>query len=228
MKMKNIQIVDWGLIPYLDGWTQQKQLFNEILTAKQNKVSNKNYLVFCEHPHVYTLGKNGKISNMLHTSEFYKHIGATYVEIERGGDVTYHGPGQLVVYPIINLEDFHIGIKEYIFILEEAVICTCRHFNILATRVDHAIGVWIDPDGPNARKICAIGVKCSRFVSMHGLALNVNTDLNFFNHINPCGYVDKSVTSMEKELGEPLNFEEVETILRNHLVDLLDEHRNRK
>lgn len=219
----NLQILDWGETSYADAWNQQKELFNALIEAKSNLKDYFNSIIFCEHPHVYTIGKNGRMSNILHNSAFYTQIGATVVEVERGGDVTYHGPGQIVVYPIINLEDFHLGVKDYIHLLEEAVILTCEKFGITATRVDDAIGVWIDANTRNARKICAIGVKCSRYVSMHGLALNVNTDLSFFNHINPCGFVDKSVTSIEKEIGRPIDISEVKPILKNYLISLLIE-----
>ena len=217
----NLQILDWGEISYADAWEQQKNLFTALIDAKSNNTPYHNSIIFCEHPHVYTIGKNGKMANILHNSAFYTQLGATVVEVERGGDVTYHGPGQTVVYPIINLEDYHLGVKDYIHLLEEAVILTCKHFGITATRDNEAIGVWMDTNTRNARKICAIGVKCSRYVSMHGLALNVNTDLNFFNHINPCGFVDKSVTSIKKEIGRPVDIDQVKPILKNYLVSLL-------
>lgn len=219
----NLQILDWGEISYTEAWNQQKELFNALIEAKTIHKEYLNSIIFCEHPHVYTIGKNGKMSNILHNSAFYTQLGATVVEVERGGDVTYHGPGQTVVYPIINLEDFHLGVKDYIHLLEEAVILTCKEFGIIASRDDEAIGVWVEPNTRNARKICAIGVKCSRYVSMHGLALNVNSNLSFFNYINPCGFVDKSVTSIEKEIGKPIDTTVIKPILKNYLLSLLIE-----
>lgn len=176
------------------------------------------FFIFCEHFPVYTLGKSGKEVNLLLQQEELTRQGITLYHIDRGGDITYHGPGQLVCYPIINLEDFRLGLKEYIHLLEEAVILLCRSYGVEAGRLKGATGVWIESDTPRARKLCAIGVRCSRYVTMHGLALNINTNLTYFTYINPCGFTDKGVTSLEKETGEKRDFQEVrqrmEEILR--------------
>ncbi len=176
------------------------------------------YLLFVEHPHVYTLGKSGAENNLLINPGFLKKIGADYYRIDRGGDITYHGPGQIVGYPIFNLEIFGLGIRQYIQNLEEAIILTLAEFGIPASRLPSASGVWLDPDNPvRARKICAIGVRASRHVTMHGFAFNVNTDLSYFSHINPCGLKDKGVTSMEKEFGQKQDINNVRERLKINL-----------
>ena len=177
--------------------------------------------MLCEHPHVYTLGRSGKEANMLLDEEQLERIGATYYHIDRGGDITYHGPGQLVCYPILYLEDFHLGLKAYVHVLEEAVIRVCASYGVAAGRVDGATGVWLEGDTPRARKVCAIGVRSSHFVTMHGLALNVNTDLRYFSYIHPCGFVDKGVTSLQKELGREVPMGEVKERLCGELCGLL-------
>lgn len=217
--MLKTKFIDTGLIKYQKAWDYQRELHQKLLDAKQNgeKVLEQ-YLLYCEHPHVYTLGKSGQQENMLIQDEFLKKINAEFFKIDRGGDITYHGPGQIVAYPIFDLESMNIGIRSYIELLESAVIKTLAEFNIQADRLDGAIGVWINKkEGQNPFKICAIGVKVSRMISMHGIALNVNTDLNYFNYINPCGFSDKGVTSMEKELGEKINTELVKEILLKYL-----------
>ena len=174
--------------------------------------------MFCEHPHVYTLGKSGEQNNLLISDEFLKKRNATYYKINRGGDITYHGPGQIVGYPILDLEDFDLTVKKYIYSLEEAIINLLKEYNIYGSRLDGGTGVWLDVDNPSkARKICAIGVRASKFVTMHGFAFNVNTDLNYFNYINPCGFTDKGVTSMQKELGNELNINEIKNKLKGHI-----------
>jgi len=198
-----------GLIDFKDAWNYQKKIFREILSQKENneKIDKiKNKVLLCEHPHVYTLGKNGNNSNLLINLDVLKQINAQFYHIDRGGDITYHGPGQLVGYPILNLEFFKIGIKKYIYLLEESIINTLKHFNIKAERLQGAPGVWIEPHNEKARKICAIGVKVSHFITMHGFALNVNTNLEYFKYINPCGFIDKNVTSVEKELKTKIDF----------------------
>ncbi len=203
---------DWGTIEYGTAWKKQQELWEEVKNNKYNseeKKSKKNYLVFCEHPHVYTLGKSGNDTNLLIPQDFLKKINATYFHIDRGGDITYHGPGQIVGYPIIDLETFNFGVKSYIHTMEETIIRFLDKYNIKAERLEGATGVWIDANTPKARKICAIGVKVSRWITMHGFAFNVNTDLKYFSYINPCGFQDKGVTSMEKELGEKLDMTEV-------------------
>ena len=218
--------VDWGLIDYQTAWDQQSLLFNGTVALKtQNRTENTavatpNYLVFCEHPHVYTLGKSGHPENLLLDEQALKEKQATYYKINRGGDITYHGPGQIVGYPILDLDNFFTDIHLYLRTLEEAVILTLADYGIVAGRYEGYTGVWLDADNEKARKICALGVRCSRWVTMHGFAFNVNTDLSYFKHIVPCGIDDKDVTSMEKELGRPLVMEEVKQKLKGHVAAL--------
>ena len=220
--MMKPEIADWGLIPYEEAWNRQKEWFNEVVAAKQAGQPCHNRIVLCEHPHVYTLGRSGKASNMLLGEEQLKRLGATLYHIDRGGDITYHGPGQLVCYPVLNLEDFSLGLRDYVYLLEEAVIRVCASYDIQAGRLEKATGVWLEGDTPRARKICAIGVHASHFVTMHGLALNVNTDLRYFSYINPCGFVDKGVTSLSKELHCEMPVVEVKERLCTELQALLD------
>ena len=205
----NLQTEYWGQVSYREAWERQTALFDEIISARANRLPYVNRLVFCEHPHVYTLGKHGKEANMLLSEAQLKQIGAELFHIDRGGDITYHGPGQLVCYPILCLEDFHLGLKEYINLLEEAVIRVCRSYGIESGRVKGATGVWLASGTPDERKICAIGVRSSHFVTMHGLALNVNTDLRYFGYIHPCGFINKGVTSIAREVGHEVPMEEV-------------------
>jgi len=209
-----IKYIDWGLSEYNEAWTKQETLFNDTIAKKLQNQPTENYLVFCEHPHVYTLGKSGDEHNMLLDFIQLQAKDAQFVKTNRGGDITYHGPGQVVGYPIFDLANFNLGLKQYIFNVEEAIIKTLACYNIESTRLEGATGVWLDVGKPTARKICAIGVRSSRYVTMHGFALNVNTQLEYFNYINPCGFVDKGVTSMQKELGAELNMDELKTNLR--------------
>lgn len=208
---RNVVFQDLHRIPYKKAWDYQEKLFQKVLDAKISGFEVKEqYLLFCEHEHVYTLGKHGDKHNLLITEQRCKARGIDFFPIDRGGDITYHGPGQLVVYPILDMEEFRIGVKQYISMLEDVVINVLRAYGIQADKDKKAMGVWLDPDHPGkARKICAIGVRTSRYVTMHGLALNVNTDLSYFNFIHPCGIVDKGVTSMQKELGREPDFGEV-------------------
>lgn len=215
---------DLGEIDYKPAWDYQEEQFRRIVDAKlfnrEHPEENKpvvHHLIFCEHPHVFTLGKSGQANNLLVQDDFLKKINASFYRVNRGGDITYHGPGQIVGYPIFDLEQMKLGVKEYIFKLEEAIILTLAAFGIEGERLDGATGVWLETQTTNARKICAIGVRASRFVSMHGFALNVNTNLDYFNYINPCGFVDKGVTSMQKEKGETLSMEEVKAVLKRNL-----------
>lgn len=216
-KFHSLRVID-----YKECWDFQETLFNEILKLKREEKTNiLNHLIFCEHPHVYTLGKSGSEDNMLINYIQLQAKNATFHKINRGGDITYHGPGQLVGYPILNLTAFEVGIKDYIFKIEEAIIIALKHYNIDATRLDGAIGVWLDVDNPKkVRKICAIGVRTSHWVSMHGFAFNINTELDYFNHINPCGFTDKAVTSLEKELGCKQDFEAVSAIVKVSLAQV--------
>lgn len=215
-----IQYFDWGLIEYNEAWEKQETLFNNSIQQKIKELSTDNYLVFCEHPHVYTLGKSGDEHNMLLNYIQLQAKDAAFVKTNRGGDITYHGPGQVVGYPIFDLAYFNLGLKQYIYNVEEAIIKTLSIYNIASTRLDGATGVWLDVGLPGCRKICAIGVRSSRFVTMHGFALNVNTDLNYFNYINPCGFIDKGVTSMEKELGINVDIEELKDKLKQSILEI--------
>ncbi len=214
-----VRVRDLGRIDYKQAWDLQEELLK---TAVDCKISNRKnetavvpqqYLLFCEHPHVYTLGKSGAFENLLLDEAHLQQIDAQFYKINRGGDITYHGPGQLVMYPILDLEQFFTDIHQYLRYLEEAVIRTLAHFQISATRFEGLTGVWIDADTPHARKICAMGVKCSRWITMHGIALNVSPDLGYFGNIVPCGIQDKAVTSMAKELGRDVSNLEVQEVL---------------
>jgi len=207
---------DLGRIRYKEAWDYQEKLFESVIRDKLDKKEEKNqYLLFCEHEHVYTLGKSGDIRNLLIARNVCESRHIDLHEIDRGGDITYHGPGQLVAYPIIDLEAFRIGIKKYISLLEDVVIETLKTYGIQGEKDEKAMGVWIDPALPaKARKICAIGVRASRFVTMHGLA--------HFNYINPCGFTDRGVTSMEKELGRKVDFREVSRRMKDHFQQLFE------
>lgn len=217
--MSNVTFHDWKTIDYKEGWDQQQAIFNGVMDYKLGKSDHSpQSIIFCEHPHVYTLGKHGKNTNLLISDEMLKQIEATYYHIDRGGDITYHGPGQIVGYPIVDLELLKLSIREYIFNLEQSVIDTLAEYSISTTRLDGATGVWLDVGiAGKTRKICAIGVKASRYVTMHGFAFNVNTNLDYFKYINPCGFIDKGVTSMQIELNKIVDIEEVKAILKTKL-----------
>lgn len=220
-----VKFQDLGSIDYEKAWKYQEELFNKLLANKlSNSTGNERtgpsagYLLLCEHPHVYTLGKSGTENNLLINPAFLKKIDAGFYRIDRGGDITYHGPGQIVGYPIFDLSIFGLGLKQYIYNIEEAIIQTLQEFGVDASRLDSASGVWLDSDNHiKTRKICAIGVRASRYVTMHGFAFNVNTNLDYFNHINPCGFIDKGVTSMEKELGCRQDFQKVKEKIKINL-----------
>ena len=223
-----VKVQDLGLIDYKQAWDLQEGLLKEAVDLKISNRKNdtnfipKQHLLFCEHPHVYTLGKSGAAENLLLDQAHLDQIQAQFFKINRGGDITYHGPGQLVMYPILDLEQFFTDIHQYLRFLEEAVIQTLAHFGISATRLEGLTGVWLDPEGPNARKICAMGVKCSRWVTMHGIALNVDPDLSYFGNIVPCGIQDKAVTSMTKELGRQININEVRSVLSAQMATIFN------
>jgi lipoyl(octanoyl) transferase len=225
---KTVFFQDWGKVDYQEAWDRQEEIFSEIVRLKGiNRDSamvqlTPNFLVFVEHPHVYTLGKSGKPENLLLDEKGLQEKSARYYRINRGGDITYHGPGQIVGYPILDLDNFFTDIHLYLRTLEEAVIQTLNVYGIEAGRYPGYTGVWLDPDNANARKICAMGVRCSRWVTMHGFAFNVNTDLNYFKNIVPCGIDDKDVTSMERELGHPVDLEAVKTVLKGKIAGLFD------
>lgn len=226
---KKIQFQDIGSKDFKETWEYQEDLFKGILDIKiKNRredagLETPNYFLFVEHPHVYTLGKSGDISNLLLSEEQLKEKEATFYKINRGGDITYHGPGQIVGYPILDLDNFFTDIHKYLRFLEEMVILTLAEYNINATRSDGETGVWLDVGTPFARKICAMGVRASRWVTMHGFALNVNADLGYFDHIIPCGIKGKAVTSLQVELGlEKVNEEEVKEKLLKHFKTLFE------
>ena len=218
---KGVKFIDLGLVAYQEAWDYQTKLFQEALALKTENRSRQiqhptpNYLIFCEHPHVFTLGKSGDAANLLVPKENLNSINASFVPINRGGDITYHGPGQLVVYPVFDLDNFFTDIHKFMRSLEEAVILTLRDFGIESGRIEKLTGVWLDKTDPTkATKICALGVKMSRWVTMHGLALNVNTDLQYFDYIVPCGIQDKAVTSMQNELGAVVDLLKVKSVLK--------------
>lgn len=203
-----MKFIDLGLKDYNEVWTFQRSLFEKAVSAKQKNEQAENILLFCEHPHTITLGKNAQGENVLLTSDLLAQKEISIYNIDRGGDVTYHGPGQLVVYPIFDLETFKIGLRQYIWNLEEVVIRFLSLYNIVGQRSEGATGVWLGIEDPlRMRKIAAIGVRCSRYITMHGLALNLSTDLSYFSLINPCGFADKGVTSLEKELESKIDME---------------------
>jgi lipoyl(octanoyl) transferase len=227
----SIKYEDIGLKDYKEAWDYQTTLFKELVDIKKSDEADKPHglenhpgtLIFVEHPNVYTLGRSGSENNLLLDYIQLKSKDAAFYKIDRGGDITYHGPGQIVGYPIFDLEVIHIGLKEYIFRIEEAIIRSAGEFEIACSRLEGGTGVWIDPEIPGrARKICAIGVKASKFITMHGFAFNVNTDLTYFNYINPCGFTDKGVTSIEKETGRRADMNEVKEILKNRLREVFD------
>jgi len=246
MKNKQVIVQDWGLIDYRQAWDKQEELFGatvKLKTAMRNlqgvpagadlpvtddgvviteDTLTPNYLIFCEHPHVYTLGKSGKAENLLLDEQGLKEKNAVYYPVNRGGDITYHGPGQIVSYPILDLDNFFTDIHLYLRTLEEAVILTLADYGLTAGRYPGFTGVWFDADNENARKICAMGVRCSRWVTMHGLAFNINPDLDYFKNIIPCGIDDKAVTSLQKELGRQVDINEVKKILTHHISVLFN------
>lgn len=228
---KNVNYVSLGLIDYKEAWDLQEGLLSKIVEIKisnrnaglENSLPTSNYLIFCQHPHVFTLGKSGKVENLLLDQYGLENVKAKFYKINRGGDITYHGPGQIVGYPILDLENFFTDIHKYLRLLEEAVILTLKDYNIVAGRITGLTGVWIDHEKQiNPRKICALGVKTSRWVTMHGFAFNVNTDLNYFNYIIPCGIPDKAVTSLAKELGKTVDISEVELKLKENISNLFE------
>lgn len=250
--MKEVNFIDLGLVDYKQAWDYQEKLFNEIVTLKienrklvqESRIKNQesspkqedfqpqtpnselqtpNYLLFCEHPHVYTLGNSGNKEHLLINEQQLIDKNATYYKINRGGDITYHGPGQIVGYPILDLDNFFTDIHKYLRYLEEMVIRMLAEYGIFSGRSKGETGVWLDAENPlKARKICAMGVRASRWVTMHGFALNVNVDLGYFGNIVPCGIVDKAVTSMDKELGYKVDENEVKQKLKKHFADLFE------
>jgi len=222
--MQIVHFQDLGLIDYQEAWDFQEQLFKATIDRKiaqrngAKEVATENHLLFCEHPHVYTLGKSGSVDHLLLSDDQLTQHDARFYKINRGGDITYHGPGQLVAYPIFDLDHFFTDIHKYMRFLEEAVIATLADFGIKGERYDGLTGVWIEPTTARARKICAMGVKSSRWVTMHGIGFNVNSNLSYFSHIVPCGIDDKAVTSMQQELGHEVDMSAVKAALKKHLA----------
>jgi lipoyl(octanoyl) transferase len=206
---------DLGRIAYEKALAVQTSAFEALLKAKAQDTQGENKLFFCEHEPVFTLGKNGRISNLLIPEAQLKERGFAFYSTGRGGDITYHGPGQITGYPVFDLEMFHLGLRQYIELLEDIVIQFLSNYGLKGERLSGATGVWLDAHTAGARKICAIGVKCSRYVTMHGFALNILTDLSAYSLIHPCGFVDKGVTSLDREVGEPLDFQQTKTLLRS-------------
>ena len=229
MSLPKVIFNDLGLIDYKESWDYQTNLFDSIVHQKifnrknpEDQKSTENHLLFCEHPHVFTLGKSGSEENLLIKGAQLKEKGANYYKINRGGDITYHGPGQLVVYPIFDLDHFFTDIHKYLRYLEEAVILTLQEYGINGERVDGLTGVWIDGNQLSARKICAIGVKSSRWVTMHGIGFNINSHLEYFNYIVPCGIDDKAVTSIKNEIGQSVDMEELKKKLKINLANIFN------
>lgn len=226
---KDVFFKDLGLIDYQEAWDYQEKIFKATIEKKisnrnlspESQEATENHLFFCEHPHVFTLGKSGSEEHFLLNEDSLKERKASFYKINRGGDITYHGPGQIVGYPILDLDNFFTDIHKYLRLLEEAVILTLKDYGIIAGRISGLTGVWIDHEEQiNPRKICALGVKSSRWVTMHGFAFNVNTDLSYFNHIIPCGISDKAVTSLALELGAEQDMAEVQNKLLMHIIAL--------
>ena len=230
--MQEVKFINLGLIDFKEAWTFQEKLFQAIIDVKRANrkredtgialESIQSKLIFCEHPHVFTLGKSGQQSHLLVNERQLAEKGASFYKINRGGDITYHGPGQLVGYPIFDLDHFFTDIHKYLRYLEEAVIRTLGEYCINGGRIKGSTGVWLDWDNTKARKICALGVRSSRWVTMHGFAFNINSDLNYFSNIIPCGISDKSVTSLEKELGHSIDMQEVQEKVKKHLQELFE------
>ena len=225
---KKVIFKDLELIDYKKCWDYQEEIFAKTIEIKRNNrrkntsVQTENTLIFCEHPHVYTLGKNGDANNLLVNEEHLKIREASFYRINRGGDITYHGPGQIVGYPILDLENFFTDIHKYLRLLEESVILTLKEYGLNGERSHGETGVWFDVGSDKARKICALGVKSSRWVCMHGFAFNINTDLTYFDSIVPCGILDKQVTSLQKELNEEVEILEVKQKLKTHIANLFE------
>jgi len=228
--MNEIQYIDLGNIEYGTAWDLQESYMKKGLDIKAarfqqedaGQASISHYLFLCQHPHVYTLGKSGFMENLLINDERMKALNVGFYKTNRGGDITYHGPGQMVAYPVLDLEQYFTDLGRYMRSLEESIILTLKEYGIESGRLPGSTGVWLDADNEKARKICAMGVRSSRWITMHGLALNVNTDLQFFNNIVPCGIVDKGVTSMEKELGHKVNEDEVRGIFIEKFAEVFE------
>lgn len=219
----NISFEDWHCIDYGTALERQHSIFTDTINKKLSGIDTTDIIVMCEHPHVITLGQHGNANNLLLDIHSLRERGIDFYNTDRGGDITYHGPGQLVVYPIIDIQHFGLGLKSYISRLEEAVIDLLATYNIIGSHVDGASGVWVDAGTCRERKICAVGVRSSRYITMHGIGLNVNTDLRYFKYINPCGFVEKGVTSIRAEIGHEIDMDEVKAKLKEFLICRLRE-----
>lgn len=232
--MQKVTFEDWGKIEYGTAWDQQEAILKENLAVKaqwfgkseeekDRSIDTSHHFILCEHPHVYTLGKSGMMENLLLNDTRLKELDVTFYKTNRGGDITYHGPQQIVGYPILDLEKIYTDLGKYMRGLEEVIIRTIAHWGIVGDRLPGSTGVWLDADiKGKERKICAMGVRCSRWVTMHGFALNVNTDLKYFDYIVPCGITDKGVTSMQKELGEAIDMELVKAEIKKHFEEVFE------
>jgi lipoyl(octanoyl) transferase len=223
MNQPEVELEDLGLIDYKECWDYQTKLFDACVQLKiknrkfpEDRVSTKNHLIFCEHPHVFTLGKSGDLKNLLIDGPKRREKNISFYKTNRGGDITYHGPGQLVVYPILDLDYFFSDIHKYLRLLEESVILTLQDYGVAGQRLDGFTGVWVDAKKETPRKICAIGVKCSRWVTMHGIGFNINSNLDYFKDIVPCGIEDKSVTSLQKETNQEIDMGELKVRFKNN------------
>lgn len=218
-----MECINWGMVEYAEAWNRQVELFNVRVEAKKTQNDLPDVVVLCEHPPVYTLGKSGVIENLLASNQMLKDRGVSFFKTDRGGDITFHGPGQIVGYPIFDLEHFSIGLRQYLFNIEEAVILFLKEFNVKGERMEGATGVWIDVNEPESpRKICAMGVKSSHFVTMHGLALNINTDLSYYQMINPCGFTNKGVTSLSVETGKEQDMDFCRNVLFEKMTQVFN------
>jgi lipoyl(octanoyl) transferase len=213
---------DMGVVDYREAWQRQEALLDSLKKEDPTESSSAGYLLLVEHPHVYTLGRNGKPDNMLASAAQLRERGAELIRVNRGGDITYHGPEQLVAYPIVRLDRLGIGVKEYVHRLEEVVIRAVGAYGLAGERMERATGVWLATGTPSARKICAVGVRCSHAITMHGFALNVNTDMSCFDLINPCGLADKGVTSLERETGKKVSMDEVKQLVVRHFAEVFE------
>lgn len=234
MKNKQVEILNWGLINYKTAWDKQTQLFQSVIDQKvanrqaETKTLTKNYLIFCEHQPVYTIGKSGKIEHLLVQQNSLQAQNIQFFRNNRGGDITFHGPGQLMVYPILDLDNFFTDIHKFLRFLEECVIQTIAEYKVHGGRIEGATGVWIDPQKTTARKICAMGIRASRWVTMHGIALNIQTNLNYFKQIIPCGITDKAVTSLQQETGSSINLAEVQQKFIKHFGNIFEAETSKK
>ncbi|MDR1757464.1 MAG: lipoyl(octanoyl) transferase LipB [Bacteroidales bacterium] len=220
----NTRFSDWGIIDYMEAWCRQESIFKSLVEAKQGKKDTSIWeqFVFCEHPHVFTLGKNGNTNNMLVNKDMLASLGASFYKVNRGGDITYHGPGQIVGYPLLDLENYHLSLKQYLYCLEETIIRVLAHYGIAGERLPGATGVWLDAHSSKPRKICAMGVRASHFVTMHGFALNVCTDLKYFKLINPCGFKDKDVTSIFLEINTVPEMEDIKNTIQQEWTRMME------